>query len=62
MHWGAFYFLAKEVRGRRYEIQVLLTSYVLLPTSLKEGAMRTQRLFVDKPTAILEGYSAWINE
>lgn len=22
--------------------------------------MRTQRRFVDKPTAILEGYSAWI--
>ncbi len=38
------------------------TSYLLLLTSTKEGAMGTQRLFVDKPTAILEGYSVWINE
>ncbi|MFC3824794.1 MULTISPECIES: hypothetical protein [Niastella] len=27
-----------------------------------EGAMGTQRLFVDKPTAILKGYSGGINE
>jgi hypothetical protein len=43
-------FERRQRHAKRLTIRELLTSYFI-----KEGAMRTQRLFVDKPTAILEG-------